>query len=95
VADDPQLGELSRNLADFRRDVRDDFQGISGQLKEFVLREVYLADKTAADARIARLEKELEGQRSAARNAIYAAAGSVLASIVVGIVMAVVTKGGH
>lgn len=95
MPDDPQLGELTRKIEDFRRDVRDDFQQISTQLAQYVLREVYLADKAATEARLARLEKEGEAQRSAVRNALLGAAASILASIIVAVVVAVLTKGGH
>ncbi len=95
MPDDPQLGELARSLADFRRDVRDDFAQIGTRLDQFVLREVYLADRAALEARLARMEREQEGQRSASRAAVYGALASIIASVVAAIVMAVVVKGGH
>lgn len=95
MADDPQLGELSRSLQDFRRDTRDDFAQIASRLDQFVLREVYLSDKNALEARLARMEREQEGQRSASRAAVYGALASIVASVVAAIVMAVVVKGGH
>lgn len=94
MTNDPGLGELARKIEDFRRDVRDDFAQIGNQLAQFVLREVYLADKTALEARLSRMEREQEAQRSAVRAAIYAAVGSVLASIIAGVVLAVLLKGG-
>lgn len=94
LPDEPGLGELARLLADFRRDVRDDFATISARLDTFVLREVYQADKAAGEARLARMEREQEAQRAAVRAAIYAAIGSVLASVVAGVILAMVLKGG-
>lgn len=81
-------------LADFRADVRDDFAAISARLDTFVLREVYLADKAALEARLARMEREQESNRTSARAAVYAAVGSVVASIVAGIVLALILRGG-
>lgn len=87
---EPGNGELARKIEDFRRDVRDDFQAITNQLNQFVLREVYLADKRALEDRLARMERESESARSAARTAIYAC----IATIVAAIVVAVLVKGG-
>jgi hypothetical protein len=90
MADEPGNGELARKIEDFRRDVRDDFQAITSQLTQFVLREVYLADKRALEDRLARMERESENARSAARAAIYACIGTIIAAIVVGVLV----KGG-
>ena len=90
MADEPGNGELARKIEDFRRDVRDDFQAITNQLNQFVLREVYLADKRALEERLARMERESEAARAAARNALYACLGTIVAAIVV----AVLVKGG-
>lgn len=95
MSDDPGMGELARKIEDFRRDVRDDFAQIGNQLAQFVLREVYLADKAALEARLARMEREQEASRSAVRNAVFGAIGSIVATIVVGIIMAVAVKGGR
>lgn len=95
MADDPQLGEINRKLDDFRRDVRDDFQTINVQLAQYVLREVYIAERTALAERVSRLEAVREADRQTVRNAVLAAIGSVAASIIVGVVMAILTKGGH
>lgn len=94
MADEPGLGELGRKIEDFRRDVRDDFAAMSQQLSQFVLREVYNTDKTAQEKRIERIERELETQRNAARTALYAAIGSILATIVGGVFLAMLLKGG-
>lgn len=90
MADEPGNGELARKIEDFRRDVRDDFQAITNQLTQFVLREVYTSDKRALEERLARMERESEAARSAARNALYACLGTIVAAIVV----AVLVKGG-
>ncbi|GAA2298241.1 hypothetical protein GCM10010402_66040 [Actinomadura luteofluorescens] len=90
MADEPGNGELARQIADFRRDVRDDFATVTSQLTQFVLREVYQSDKAALEARLARMERESEAARSAARNALYACLGTIVAAIVV----AVLVKGG-
>lgn len=95
MPDEPGLGELSRKIEDFRRDVRDDFAQISAQLERYVLREVYEAREAALHDRLSRIEREQESNRSSARAAIYAAVGSVLASITAGIVLALVLKGGR
>lgn len=94
MADDPQLGELARSLQDFRRDTRDDFAQIATRLDQFVLREVYTADRTALEARLARMEREQEASRSAVRNAVFGAISSIIATIIVAVVMAVAVKGG-
>jgi hypothetical protein len=90
MADEPGNGELARKIEDFRRDVRDDFQAITSQLNQFVLREVYASDKRALEERLARMERESEGARGAARSAIYAC----IATIVAAIAVAVLVKGG-
>ncbi|MCP2339156.1 hypothetical protein [Actinomadura rupiterrae] len=95
MADEPGLGELSRKIEDFRRDVRDDFQAIATQLAQYVLREVYLANEAAQDTRIARLERELENARNTARTAIYAAIGAAVSSVVAAVIITYLFKGGH
>ena len=94
MSDEPGLGELSRKIEDFRRDVRDDFAQMSAQLNQFVLREVYLADKTALEARLARMERESENARNAARTAVFACIATIIGTIVAGVFMAVLVKGG-
>jgi hypothetical protein len=94
VVDEPSLGEVSRQLSDFRQDVRDDFAIIAARLDNFVLREVYAGDRNALELRLSRMEREAEAQSSTVRGAIYAAISSVVASVVAGIVLALVLKGG-
>jgi hypothetical protein len=94
VADEPGIGELGRKIEDFRRDVRDDFATMSQQLSQFVLREVYKTDKDANELRLARLEREQENARNAARTALWAAIGSILATIIGGVILATILKGG-
>lgn len=94
MPNEPTLGELSRILVDFRADVRDDFTAINSRLDTFVLREVYLADKAALEARLARMERENEAARNAARTALYACVGAIVSAITAGIFMAVLLKGG-
>lgn len=105
MPDEPSLGELSRIIKDFRTDVRDDlsaintrfrddFASINARLDTFLLREVYNADKTALEARLARMEREADAARSAARTAIYSCIGAIVAAIIAGVVMALLVKGG-
>jgi hypothetical protein len=94
MADEPGNGELARQIADFRADVRDDFAQITTQLTQFVLREVYTADKKALEGRLARMERESEAARNAARTAIYACIGAIIAAIIAGVFVALLMKGG-
>lgn len=94
MSNEPTIGELGRKIEDFRRDVRDDFAAMSGQLQQYVLREVYDAREAALAERLTRIERALEAQKSQARAAIYAAVGSVVASVMAGIILAVLFKGG-
>ncbi len=81
-------------LRSFRNDVKEEFNEINAKLNSFVLREVYLADKAANEARLARLEQESQHikqekrqDRSLVRGAIYTSAGG----LVVGLTLAIVT----
>lgn len=95
MPNEPTLGELSRIIAEFRNDVRDDFSAINARLDTFVLREVYNADKQALQERLSRMEREAEAARSAARTAIYSCIGAIVATIVAGVIMAMVMGGGR
>lgn len=104
MADEPNLGELGRSIEAFRRDVRDDFGQISAQISNLLPREVYNSDRAAlearmaadarsTDARLSRIERENESNRSSARNAIFAAVGAFVASVASGILLVVLLKG--
>lgn len=93
MPDEPTLGEIARLVGDLRQDVREDFAGINARLDQFVLREVYAADRTALDLRLTRMEREAENSRAAVRNAILGSIGAVAASLISGIVLAFVLKG--
>ncbi|WP_198679472.1 hypothetical protein [Thermomonospora amylolytica] len=88
------MGELARLVADFRADVREDFNAINARLDTYVLREVYAADKEALLERLGRLEREAEAARASARAAVWAAAGGVFATIIGGVILALLLKGG-
>jgi hypothetical protein len=93
VQDEVSLGEITRKIEDFRRDVRDDFAQISQQLTQFVLREVYLSDERTRTTRFEAIEAELK--RSSANRVLMAtlAITAFLGPVVVGIIVFLVTRG--
>jgi hypothetical protein len=55
---DPTAGEVSRALAEFRSDVRDDLRSLRDGQQVMISRDVYLADRRADQIRSEGLERE-------------------------------------
>jgi hypothetical protein len=105
VSDAPTLWDLQRlierNHTDSRDDIIDlkaqvarDAAALAAQMERFVLREVYDAREAAMLLRIANLEDAAKASRTTVRGAVYAAGGSVIATILAAIILAVIFKGG-
>lgn len=105
MSDAPTLWDLrqliERNHTDSRDDIIDlkaqvtrDAASLAAQMERFVLREVYDAHKTAMLQRIDALEEAAKTSRTTVRNAVYAAGGSVFATILAAVILAVIFKGG-
>lgn len=93
MTDDPSLGEITRKIEDFRRDVRDDFAQIGQQLTQFVLREVYNSDERARTARFEAIEAELKRNSSNRITMATLAITSFIGPVVTGIIVFLVVKG--
>lgn len=83
---------LSEFLRSFRDDVKDEFSEINAKLNAFVLREVYLADKAANEARLSRLEsdneqnkKDKKTKNNLAIAAIYGGIGTLVGGIILAV----------
>lgn len=105
MADAPTLWDLQRlierNHTDNREDILDlkaqgtrDSANIAAQMERFVLREVYEAREAGMLQRIHALEEAAKTARTSVRNAVYAACGSVFATILAAVILAVIFKGG-
>lgn len=105
MADEPSLRELKnlieRNHADTREDYVDlkaqfgrDLANVLQQMQQFVLREVFEAKESAMLQRISTLEEAAKTARVQVRGAILASAGSVVATLLTAIILAVILKGG-
>jgi hypothetical protein len=93
VPNEPSLGEITRTLEDFRRDVREDFAHVTQQLNQFVLREVYTADERSRVQRFEAIEAELK--RTSSNRVLMGtlAITAFLGPIVTGIIVFVVVQG--
>lgn len=101
MPDAPTLWDLQRLIERNHTDSRDDVLDLKAQIQQnaaqferYVLREVYEAREAGMVQRISALEDAAKASRSAVRGAVYAAGGSVFATILAAIIMAVVFKGG-
>lgn len=82
-------GETREDIIDLKAQVTRDSATYAAQLERYVLTAVYEAQRAAMLDRITRLETQAESSRAAVRGALYAAAASVVASLLVAIVTTV------
>lgn len=90
VNEPPGLGEIIMVRFD---SVKDDLSEIKAQLHLFVLREVYLADKAANEARFLRLEQDStqhKNEKKRRNNMYHATLLATLSTIIAGIILAIV-----
>jgi hypothetical protein len=92
--DEVTIGELRRLLEAHQRDIRDDFVALQTRLDQYVLREVYDADRRGLLERMARIDAEVLTLREANRKTMWTAVTSFLAPLIVAVVLAVVLRGG-
>lgn len=72
------INQFREEIKQFREDVKDDFSQTRDELRTYLPREVYQADKEALDKRLSLIERA----RESARNAFYTAMASIAVSII-------------
>lgn len=97
--DGPTIGELARQLAEWRADIRDDLAALRAgvdrelvalhnRLTEMVSRDRYDAEQQALRDRIARLEADRQADQERLRSTRTVAVTSFIAPILVGVILA-------
>ncbi|WP_327744730.1 hypothetical protein OHO28_29590 [Streptomyces europaeiscabiei] len=95
---DPTPWELLRAMQQMRDDLRADFAALGARLAEMVTKIQYEADRRTDELRIKGLEEDIEaikrerdGERQEARTVRRLALTALVAPIVVGVIVAIVT----
>ncbi|MEU3020081.1 hypothetical protein ABZ635_22100 [Nocardiopsis sp. NPDC007018] len=94
MPDEPTMWELKRVVESGHRELSADITQLNDRLSMYVLKEVYEAHRASDQQRIGRLEAQVVDLREQIRRAVWTAVSSFLSPIVVGVVLALILRGG-
>lgn len=94
MTDDVSNAELARRLDSFQRDTHADFTEVFRRLDQYVLREVYAAERGRQEDRIAALEQRVRDGEEQRRTYLRWVISAILIPIVVLVVQVALTLRG-